>query len=141
MRGKGLAHGHTDQKKQSLGSNLNLLNPRLSSLPLFFFSTAIVEAKLKYWSVLYEILTKCYWNGIGDQLRFRHKSQRVLSNSARILPHTLHLILTKGLLPETHYRRRGKGSIMTLMASGPGFSFQCGTISQESKTGWQQNVF
>lgn len=59
----------------------------------------------------------------------------------RLLQYTLHIILIKGLLPKLDYKRRGKGSIMTLMASSPGFSLQNGTISQGAKPGGQQNVF
>lgn len=58
-----------------------------------------------------------------------------------LLQCTLRIILTKGLLPKLDYQRRGKGSIMTLMASRPGFSLQSGTISQGTRPGWQQNVF
>lgn len=54
---KGFACGYTAQKEQNLSSNLDL-----KFLPLFFpyyyIIEKIIEEKLKYWTVLYEIPTR-----------------------------------------------------------------------------------
>lgn len=51
-RGKGFAHGYTDQKEQHLCSNLDILKLQRFLFTTNFFPTAIVEEILKYCRVL-----------------------------------------------------------------------------------------